>query len=38
MRVLVIDDDDALREVIAGALESQGYEVTQANNGRKGVD
>ncbi|MBT3395769.1 MAG: response regulator [Alphaproteobacteria bacterium] len=38
MRVLVIDDDDALREVIAGALESQGYEVLQANNGRNGVD
>jgi DNA-binding response OmpR family regulator len=38
MRVLVIDDDDALREVISGALESQRYEVTQASNGRKGVD
>ena len=38
MRVLVIDDDDALREVISGALEFQGYEVAQANNGRKGVD
>jgi DNA-binding response OmpR family regulator len=38
MRVLVIDDDDALREVISDSLESQGYEVTQAINGRKGVD
>ena len=35
--ILLIDDDDVLREVIASALERQGYQVRQAENGEKGI-
>ena len=38
MRVLVIDDDDSLREIVSSALELAGYEVAQAENGLKGVE
>ena len=37
-RVLVVDDDPALREMLAIILESEGYEVTQARNGLEAVE
>jgi DNA-binding NtrC family response regulator len=35
--ILVIDDDDALREVVTMALEQKGHRVTAAENGKVGV-
>ena len=37
-RVLVIDDDDSLRQIVSETLEAEGYEVLQASNGRIGID
>jgi CheY-like chemotaxis protein len=37
-RVLIIEDDPSLREVIAELLEDVGYEVAQARNGLEGLD
>jgi two-component system response regulator MprA len=37
MRVLVIEDDDAVRAAIRRALLLGGYEVTQAQNGEEGL-
>lgn len=37
MRVLVIDDESALREVIRRMLESAGHQVVEAQNGRMGI-
>ena len=37
-RVLVIDDDDSLRQIVSETLEAEGYEVPQASNGRIGID
>ena len=37
-RILIIDDDDALRGVIAQNLEYAGHTVVQAADGRQGVD
>ena len=37
-RVLVVDDDDAIRNVVAQTLEFEGYEVTTATNGRQALD
>lgn len=37
-RILIIDDDDALRGVIAQNLELAGHTVVQAADGRQGVD
>lgn len=37
-RILLIDDDDALRGVIAQSLEHAGHTVVQAADGRQGVD
>lgn len=34
MRVLVVEDDDIVAELMANALEEYGYEVTVAENGR----
>lgn len=36
-RILVIDDDDTLRGIIAKSLTHAGHTITQANNGRKGI-
>ncbi len=38
MRVLVIDDEPALRRVIRGMLESAGHQVVDAENGRTGLE
>ncbi|MBI5693494.1 MAG: response regulator [Verrucomicrobia bacterium] len=37
-RILLIDDDDALRTVLARALTQAGYEVVEANEGRRAVE
>ncbi len=34
--VLVIDDEDALRQVVRAVLQGEGYEVLEANNGADG--
>lgn len=36
-RILLIDDDDTLRGLIAMSLVSEGHEVVEAANGREGV-
>lgn len=38
LRILLIDDDDTLRHVIAMALSSYGYEVVEAAEGGEGVN
>jgi CheY-like chemotaxis protein len=35
--VLVVDDDDALRDVVAEAIADAGYTVAQAENGREAL-
>lgn len=37
-RVLVVDDDAAIRHVIATALAEEGYEVVTATNGREALE
>jgi len=37
-RVLVVDDDDVLRDFVCGELEAAGYETAVAGDGREGVD
>lgn len=37
-KILTIDDDDMVRDVIAGLLEILGYNVIQAENGRTGIE
>jgi CheY-like chemotaxis protein len=36
--VLVVDDDDAIREVIAEVLRDEGYDVASAGNGLQALD
>ena len=36
-RILVIDDEDALRAMLKKALEKQGHEVLEATSGAEGV-
>jgi two-component system response regulator CpxR len=36
--VLVVDDDDDIREVIAEILRAEGYDVTCASNGAKALE
>ena len=36
--VLLVDDDDALREVTAETIENAGYRVVQAADGREALD
>ncbi len=38
MRVLVIDDERAILEMISDMLEPEGYEVLRATDGRQGMD
>ncbi|HYC31330.1 MAG TPA: ATP-binding protein [Gemmatimonadales bacterium] len=37
-RLLVVDDEDAVRAVVSRALEEAGYEVSQARDGRDALD
>jgi len=37
-RIIVIDDDDGIRTVIAAALKSEGYFVDTASNGKQAID
>jgi putative nucleotidyltransferase with HDIG domain len=36
-RILVVDDEDAIREVVSTLLEAQGYECLTAHNGRQAL-
>ena len=36
--ILIIDDDDLIRVLLRSALEETGYEVTEAANGRQGLE
>lgn len=38
MRVLIIEDDAALRSVVRAVLEDFGHEVCEASNGAEGLD
>jgi len=37
-KILVIDDEKGLREMLVYSLSSRGYAVTTAENGREGVE
>ena len=37
-KILVVDDEEAIREVISTLLEAQGYRCTVCSNGRLGLD
>ena len=37
-RVLVVEDDDDIRSLLAELLEEEGYEVVSAADGRQGLD
>jgi CheY-like chemotaxis protein len=36
-KILIIDDDDAIQQVIKSALLSEGYEVSVADDGQEGL-
>lgn len=36
-RILVVDDDESIRELLTSCLEGEGYEVILASNGQEGV-
>src|SRR6267378_235004 len=36
--ILIIDDEEIIRVLLRSALEAEGYEVTEAANGRQGLD
>lgn len=36
--ILIIDDDDAVHGLLRSVLEAEGYEVTEAANGRQGLN
>ena len=38
MRILVVDDDDAVREALRRALQLEGYEVELASDGAEALD
>jgi len=38
LKILTIDDEYLIREIITDYLEDNGYEVVQAENGKKGLD
>ena len=37
-KILVVDDEEAIREVVTTLLESQGYQCTPVNNGRAALE
>lgn len=37
-RVFLVDDDEALLDALAGLLESEGYEVETARNGKEAIE
>ena len=37
-RVFLVDDDEALLDALAGLLESEGYEVERARNGKEAIE
>ena len=37
-RILLVEDDELIRSMIALNLEEEGYEVAQANNGREALN
>ena len=37
-RVFLVDDDEALLDALAGFLESEGYEVETARNGKEAIE
>jgi two-component system chemotaxis response regulator CheY len=37
-RVLVVEDEDSIGEIVAEALADEGYEVRRAGNGREALD
>lgn len=37
-RVLVVDDEQSIQELLQNLLEEEGYEVETAGNGREGLD
>ncbi len=37
-RVLVVDDDRDIRQVVSWALEDEGYSVVEASNGREALE
>ena len=36
--ILIIDDEESVRALLRVALEAAGYEVTEAANGRQGLE
>ena len=38
MRILIVDDDEQIREILRMWLEKSGYEVLEAADGKKGVE
>ena len=37
-KILVVDDEEAIREVVSTLLEAQGYHCTVCSNGRMALD
>jgi CheY-like chemotaxis protein len=38
LAVLIVEDDDDIREVVAGALGNEGFQVYQANSGARALE
>ena len=36
--ILIIEDEESIRLLLRSALEAAGYEVTEATNGRQGLE